>query len=504
MHIEKDYAVYRSVSHPLYTRQKKVTGLWLALIAFIISAALLGALLVDSRDLSISSGLLLSFIIPIGGVLWQALRSERLNLYDPLYGFLAVFLFSYPLRALYGYIFRSPDASLPLRFYYDSYSEITDIALLMASAGAAAFIAGYHTPFSKNIPAKWTQQTETSIVHATAKLWLIFGIGLLFAMVKYRSGNFSVFIRTDSNVDTSISYIIELLSRLALYSPILAAAIITKKNSERIWLWLTLISTSVFCIAFSLLGGAKLPLLFLAVGISYPFYVSSRRKMRNAMVIGVLLLVLLLFPFMGGFRAYYIETIGYTTSVRVTDGLSLIENLPRLLTIVSEQSLSKTIMNRAVALDSLMLAIKYTPAVHEFQYGRDLVVVPLTSLIPRAIWPNKPMASLTAEDFTVKYVGSTKSAYNQYWAGGTAITPMADLYINLHVFGVVIGMYLIGAVICVIKYASEDLASPISILTFVIAYISVINFDPPLSGIISEWLKLMLVLWAIKLILAWK
>ena len=58
-----------------------------------------------------------------------------------------------------------------------------------------------------------------------------------------------------------------------------------------------------------------------------------------------------------------------------------------------------------------------------------------TALVPRALWPGKPIVS-DARTYSLVYFGAGNTSY--------ALTPMADLLRNFGPLGVVLGMALLG------------------------------------------------------------
>ena len=95
-------------------------------------------------------------------------------------------------------------------------------------------------------------------------------------------------------------------------------------------------------------------------------------------------------------------------------------------------------MTREAGVDALALVIKYTPERVPYGYGKDLLLVPL-SLIPRKLWPDKPRGSV-GNLFETGYMGMPGS-----YLGFSSIHLISDFYRNFNLFGVVGGMYLVGA-----------------------------------------------------------
>ncbi len=95
-------------------------------------------------------------------------------------------------------------------------------------------------------------------------------------------------------------------------------------------------------------------------------------------------------------------------------------------------------MLRDAGVDALALVMKYTPRPFPFAYGKDLIKLPLT-FIPRKFWQDKPVNSV-GRDFEYQYMGMPAD-----FIGFSSMRLISDLYRNFYFFGVVGGMFLVGA-----------------------------------------------------------
>lgn len=102
-----------------------------------------------------------------------------------------------------------------------------------------------------------------------------------------------------------------------------------------------------------------------------------------------------------------------------------------------QSSALEQMMLRDAGVDSLALAMKYTPDPFPFAYGKDLMTLPLT-FIPRQIWRDKPSISVGSL-FEHQYMGMPDN-----YIGFSSIHLIADLYRNFYFFGVAGGMFLVG------------------------------------------------------------
>ena len=99
------------------------------------------------------------------------------------------------------------------------------------------------------------------------------------------------------------------------------------------------------------------------------------------------------------------------------------------------------ISNRLHGADSVITCLATVPRYMQYQKGETLYLLPVTVFVPRALWPEKPKIGLGTFFKENIWRGPT----NQSQSGGQiAITQMGELYINFGLWGILIGMALLG------------------------------------------------------------
>lgn len=91
-------------------------------------------------------------------------------------------------------------------------------------------------------------------------------------------------------------------------------------------------------------------------------------------------------------------------------------------------------------IDNVAVVVRDTPRLHPMLHGRDLLISPAVVLIPRALWPEKPVVA-TGLDFAREYLGQRSTV-----TSSTGVTQIGDLFRNFGLAGVVIGMVLLGMI----------------------------------------------------------
>lgn len=97
--------------------------------------------------------------------------------------------------------------------------------------------------------------------------------------------------------------------------------------------------------------------------------------------------------------------------------------------------------NRFHGADSLITCMATVPEYHPYEGGRTLYLLPLTVFVPRAIWPDKPKIGLGTFFRENIWRGPDSQAAS---GGQIAMTQMGELYINFGVWGIAIGMLILG------------------------------------------------------------
>jgi hypothetical protein len=119
---------------------------------------------------------------------------------------------------------------------------------------------------------------------------------------------------------------------------------------------------------------------------------------------------------------------------------------PKILSdVLSSSSLSNIVhdsptflAHRLRLIDSVAIVAQLTPATIPYRNPAELLGAPFIGMVPRAVWPDKPVYSLGYQ-FGQEYFGLPSAMYS-----ATAITPQGDLYRHGGWPVLVIGMVLFG------------------------------------------------------------
>jgi len=396
---------------------------FLAKMAQFLSIIVLGALMVviavdiGSMEYGITYLLvIIQFLVcltPFFGIF----RTKHFDIFEIIYFGVLYFFVLFGLRALFIVRYGSPFMNISpgaTDIYY------INLALFYSTLGLIFLLLGYYFPIrwpkrTVFLPKEWSSKRVSLLVYP---LFFV-GWGFRFLVINKMGG-----IRNYLTISRSIlltsgmmgNYYYSLLGNLTFMAISVAFIYWLKEKKFKYFL----LGTLPLEIIYAFTTGSKGSFFgrFFTLLITY-HYLIKRINLRKIAVLGVV--ILLFFPIFNLYRFKELQ-------------------LPRLTSeVVTFNRLFFNFMDRFHGIEALALAIKDTPGVMDFQFGKSFCLI-LVAPIPRDLWPDKPIISF-GKVFAEKYMG--------YVYGGTgtaAATGSAELYINFHIAGVIIGMFILGMI----------------------------------------------------------
>jgi hypothetical protein len=136
------------------------------------------------------------------------------------------------------------------------------------------------------------------------------------------------------------------------------------------------------------------------------------------------------------------------------------------------------LLQRIREIDAPAIIVQRTPRQVPYISSVDLATGPIATLVPRAIWPNKPILA-TGYQFSREYYGSPSTLYSS-----AAITPVGDLYRHGGLLPVLVGMFLLGCVIRLFDDALDVRNNPHAILLVLLLFPTFVKGE-------TDWVTLM-------------
>jgi hypothetical protein len=128
-----------------------------------------------------------------------------------------------------------------------------------------------------------------------------------------------------------------------------------------------------------------------------------------------------------------------------------------------------------------------TPSQIGFTSPVQLVTGPIATLVPRALWPGKPILD-SGYQFSQRYYDLPTTVYTS-----SAITPAGDLYRHGGWIPVVLGMFLLGCGARLLDEAVDVRGHPHAIFLFVLLFPSLIKQEADWVGMLAGLPEILLV-----------
>jgi hypothetical protein len=185
-------------------------------------------------------------------------------------------------------------------------------------------------------------------------------------------------------------------------------------------------------VLFFTFGGKGIAVTLLGVPALAYYEVKRKFPVKSVLVIA-LIFVFIIFPFYNTFRRF-------DSNLEMTRRVDRTIDMAR--TWDSDKYLDASVfafLKRITIVTSVAAIVSDTGRWVDYRYGETLVLTPISILIPRFLWPEKPNIATGmefAETFRLKG-GMDRQTY-------IAISMVGDFYWNFAVPGVVVGMWLLG------------------------------------------------------------
>jgi hypothetical protein len=273
--------------------------------------------------------------------------------------------------------------------------------------------------------------------------WLVYGIGSLARLLSaVTTGRFGYVGNAAAAVSTAAWYS-QVLILLGLLGQVGVAAAALQVFRERLAsARLTLVILFVAEIGYAIASGQKENYANAVLAVAIP-YTAARHRLPKAMLVAVgIVFLAIIIPFTSAYRSTARETAVGTLSAGQAVGVA-----PQILrdTLRGGDSLLTEIpgsvsylLARGQDVDAPAIIMQRTPGQIPYSDPVQLITGPLSALIPRVLWPGKPILA-TGYQFGQEYFEIPATVYSS-----TTITPIGDLYRYGGWLPVLIGMFVLG------------------------------------------------------------
>jgi len=372
-----------------------------------------------------------------------------------------------------------------------------NLALAGVLLGVVSLWLGYAINLSSLLSRFWLRissgQRQFEETPRFFAILSIYGIGVLVRLVMIATRSYA-YLSEKGGVETWGGFN-QWLYYLSYGAPLMALAVLGMQVFKdrmppygRVIFYLMLL-TEVF---FTSIGGVKGPILtliFVVVGSS----LYSGKSIPWRPVILLALLFVLLIPVNLLYRASIgrgnvnSSSIGGASQKMMQlftetwlSG-SFAENLQSGATLVRERQGS--------LIQNIALAMYYTPEIKPYLDGKSFRLLPLTLVVPRIIWPEKPQDEM-GRWFSIEYAGAPANS-----RGSCALTPFGDLYLNFGWPGIALGMFVLG-IVYRFSYELVRTAGRESYLAiYLVLLVAATNYESSFIGLILNVFRDLIVLY---------
>ena len=310
--------------------------------------------------------------------------------------------------------------------------------------------------------------------------WLLFAIGIVAQVVfTATTGRFG-YVGDAASASTTASGYSQLLGTASLCGPLsVAAAAVRLYRETTVETRITLAVLFIAEIAIGAASGGKQSYIVAILAVLIPRAAARRRLPPAVIIAAVLLFLLIVIPF----NAMYRSDARGTSTLSVGQAVAAAPSLLREV-ISGDRSPSVTgnslvyLAQRVREIDNIAIIVQRTPSQIPYSSPAQLAAAPVADLIPRALWPGKPILA-TGYEFSQQYYGLPPDVYTS-----SAITPEGDLYRHGGWLPLVAGMFLFGCGIRVLDDVLNVRASAHS------AFLVILMF-PDLVKSEDDWITLL-------------
>lgn len=297
--------------------------------------------------------------------------------------------------------------------------------------------------------------------------WILYAIGTAARLVgAAASGRFGYVGDAASAVSTASGYQ-QILSLLALCSPLAVAAAALQVYRERLpGARITLAVLFAAELVFGAAAGGKQNFVIAVLAVAVPFSAARRRLPRASLIFFLIIFVTVVIPFTQGYRDNARTSAGTPSAAQaVAAGPGILGQTVNGSALMSDVPSSVSyLLQRIREIDSSAIILQRTPQQIAYFSPIRLVEEPIASLVPRAVWPAKPILA-SGYDISQKYYDLPPTVYTS-----SAISQSADLYRYGGWVPVLVGMFLLGCAVRLLDDVLDVQANPHAIFLVLLLF----------------------------------
>jgi len=430
-------------------------------------------------------GLLPLMAISAGGT-GLGLASWRLGAWSLVWGALAFGLASISwIGTVNGAPAEILPASVPRALW------MIGVAMLMFTAGYCVgpwrISAGRAQRAVGRLSLRFTDQ-----VRGPAVPWLLLAAGLV-AQFGYAllTGHLGYVGNVQASVSTASGYS-QYLAVVADCVPLSVAAAALRAYQVRTpAAWLTLWILFAIAIAVGAVEGGKESFVDASLAVVIPHTIARRRIPVGAIAAAILFFLLIVIPFNQAYRASARGAVTLTTGQAVAAAPAIAGQV--LASDVSPAVLTQSaqyLAQRIRTIDSPAIIVQRTPGQIPYSSTAELLIAPFADLIPRILWPGKPILT-PGYQVSQEYYELPANVYTS-----SDVTPEGDLYRHGGWVPLIAGMLVLGCVIRILDEVTDLRRSAHGALLILLLFPGIVEAGSDCASLLAG-IPGMILLWLI-------
>jgi hypothetical protein len=362
-------------------------------------------------------------------------------------------------------------------------------ALWLVAAGTTMWFAGYLVGpggLIRGVAARGVDDLRrrfSADVRSPLTPWLLYGIGTLARLVSALASSRFGYVGNAASAVSTATWYGQVLILLGLCGQVGVAVAALQAFRQRLGsARVTLIVLFLAEIGYAIASGQKENYANAVLAVAIP-YTAARNRLPKAMLVAVgIIFLAIVIPFTAAYRATAREATGSTLSAGQAVGMA-----PQILrdTLNGGDNLLAAIpgsisylLERGQDIDAPAIIMQRTPGQILYSDPVQLITGPLSALIPRALWPAKPILA-TGYEFGQEYYQLPPTVYSS-----TTITPIGDLYRYGGWVPVLIGMFVLGCGIRLLDDFLDVRGNPHTVLLTLFLFPSLVMSE-------QDWITLL-------------
>ena len=253
--------------------------------------------------------------------------------------------------------------------------------------------------------------------------WILYAIGTAARIaIAAATGRFGYVGYVQSALTTASGYQ-QWLAFLGLCAPMAVAAAGLQVYRESVpGARITLTVLFLAEITSGAIAGGKESFIVATLAVAIPFVASRRKIHKGLLIFGVLGFFLVIVPFNHAYRSTArAPSVPLSASQAIGTAQSILQQTIAAQDVAGVFSSSvDSILTRIREIDNPAIILQRTPTQISFQNPMQLIEAPIVDLIPRAVWPSKPIMT-SGYQFGQIYYGVPATNYTSF-----AVTPLGD------------------------------------------------------------------------------